>query len=128
MRNLKKNAGFTLIELVMFIIVTGILAAALLLALSMGLVKTPNQQQAIIATNTARQCMEWIVGQRRLNGYSTYTCGASTTPSFCTAPSGYTVSASFACTTISGDSNYDTVTVTVGGKGRATLKQLLASY
>jgi type II secretory pathway pseudopilin PulG len=124
---MKKQQGFTLIELIMFIIVTSILATTILLAFVTALNKTPVVLQNMIADQVAKQCMEWFVGQRRMNGYNSITCN-STTPTFCSAPSGYTISTSCNTTTISGDSNYETIAVTVSGLGNASLSYLMAVY
>src|SRR5436190_871857 len=110
-----KEAGFTLIELVMFIIISSLLAGTILTALTIVTRKTPTVHQQVIATQIAKQCMEWYVGQRKLNGYSSLTCPNTTPPSFCTTQTGYTVSVNVVCTTISSDANYKTITVTVSG-------------
>lgn len=125
--NNTKQQGFTLIELVMFIVVTGILATAILLSFVTAMSKTPIILQNTIAMQTARQCMDWFIGQRRMNGYSSITCN-STVPAFCTTPTGYTLTSSCSTTTLSGDSNYETITITVGGPGAATLNLLMAKY
>lgn len=119
--------GFTLIELIMFVVVTSILAATILVGFSNSLVKTPTLMQNMLAGQTARQCLEWFMGQRRTNGYTSFACN-TTVPSFCTAPTGYTVSVNVACTTINSDANYKTITVTVSGNGNAQLSTLVANY
>jgi len=125
---MRKENGFTLIELVIFIVVTSILASTLMLALVTALKSSPNVNKLMIATFTAEECMEWFIGQRRLNGFSSLTCPNTTVPSFCTAPSGYTLAVNISCTTINGDSNYKTITTTVSGSGNATLTLLIAGY
>lgn len=125
---MKKHNGFTLIELVIFIVVTGILASTILLSLSTGLTKAPNALKSTIATQTANQCMEWFIGQRKLIGYSAITCPSTTVPSFCTSPSGYTLAVNIVCTTINSDASYQTITVTVSGNGDAQLTTLIANY
>lgn len=123
-----KNKGFSLIELILFIVVTAILASTLLLAFNNVLVNSDTSRNQIVAQMTAQQCMEWFVGQRLSNGYSSIACPSTTVPSFCTAPSGYTISVNSACTTISSDANYKTITVTVSGNGDASLTTLIANY
>jgi VCBS repeat-containing protein len=126
---MKKHIGYSLIELILFIVVTGILATTILLALvNIGL-KTPIDRQQIIALENAQQCMEWYLGQRRLNGFSGITCSASpSTPTICALPSGYSFSNSITCTTLSSDTNYKLITVTVSGSGDASLTSLIADY
>jgi len=127
-RNDTKQSGFTLIEVVIFIVVTAILARTILLVFSNALVKTPNTLHNMIAAQTAKRCIEWYIGQRDLNGYSSFSCPSSSIPSFCTVPSGYSLSVNVACTTINSDANYQTITVTVSGTGNASLTTLVANY
>lgn len=126
---MNKYSGFTLIELVLFIVVTGILASTILLVLVNTALKTPIDRQQVIALENAQQCMEWYLGQRALNGYSSITCSASpSTPTICVLPSGYNFSNSITCTTLSSDPSYKLITVTVSGAGDATLTSLIADY
>ncbi len=124
---MKKYEGFTLIELIMFIVITSILASAILLSFVTVMSKTPLILQNTIASQTAQQCAEWFLGQRRVSGYSSFTCNA-TVPTFCTTPAGYTITSSCSTTTIAGDSNYETIAITVSGAGDAGLNLLLAKY
>ena len=114
---MKKQRGFTLVEIVTFIVVTGILASAVLTSLVYALKNTPTLHDNMVATRTAEQCMEWFIGQRRLNGYSSVSTGTSV-PSFCTAPTGYNApTVDVSALTISGDSNFKSITLQVTGKG-----------
>jgi len=127
---MKRKLGFTLIELVIFIVLTGIVWRTILMGFNIVGRYMPAQQQQIIATQTATQCMEWFLGQRYIKGFSSIPCPSVTTPSFCTAlvPVGYTISTMVAATTIGGDSNYKTVKVKVTGLGTAALSTLFADY
>jgi len=125
---MKTQQGFTFIEVIIFIMVTSLLGSVILLASTTMLQKAPIVQKNAIALQSAQQCMEWFVGQRSLNGYSGVSCPSTSVPSFCTAPSGYTVSVNVSCTTINSDANYKTVTITVSGVGDAVLSTLLANY
>jgi prepilin-type N-terminal cleavage/methylation domain-containing protein len=120
--------GFTLIELVVFIVITSLLASAILLSLVSSLQKTSTLHQQVVASQLAKQCMEWFIGQRRANGFTTLTCPSTPSPTMCTTLSGYTINNSITCTTLNGDSNFKTITVTVSGAGDATLTSLIASY
>lgn len=124
---MKKSSGFTLIEVLIFIVISSLLASAILIAFVTSLEKTPTVHQQLVASLTAKKCMEWFIGQNRMNGYSTLSCPSTPSPTMCSAPSGYSISSSISCTTISGDSNYKTITVTVSGLGDATLTTLIAS-
>lgn len=125
---MRKLDGFTLIEVIMFMVVVAILAATILLSVSTSLTKAPIVFEDMIATQTAKKCIEWFIGQRRLNGYTAISCPSSTVPSFCSAPTGFTVAVSITCTTINSDANYQTITVTVSDKGNAKLTTLIANY
>jgi type II secretory pathway pseudopilin PulG len=126
---MKNQQGFTLIELVLFIIVTGLLANTILLSIVTAGQKTPVAQQNNSAAQTARRCMEWFIGQRRLLGYSIFSCPSTSVPAFCAAPTGYTVAVNITCApTINSDSNYKTIAITVSGNGNATLTAIVADY
>ncbi len=128
---MKKQVGFTLIEVLLLIIVSSILAMTILLSLQTATKNMPNQLYNMTATQTAKLCLEWFVGQRRLqwgNGYLSVTCPSTAVPFTCVAPSGYTLSVDIACTTINSDANYKTITITVTGSGNATLSALIANY
>jgi type II secretory pathway pseudopilin PulG len=120
--------GFSYIELLVFIIVTSILMTVLLLASTTALRGAPAVQNQWVALETARGCMEWFVDQRRLNGYATITCPSTPSTSNCAVPSGFSASASVACTTWGGDSNYKTITVSVSGLSSASLSTQIGSY
>jgi type II secretory pathway pseudopilin PulG len=125
---MKKQHGFSFIELIIFIVVSGILATTILLSLTTVLLKAPILHQQMIANELAEQCMEWFIGQRKLLGFSQLTCPSNPTPTICSAPSGYTITNTVSCTTINGDSNYKTIVVNVSGAGDAVLTSLIADY
>jgi len=128
----KKLNGFTFIELIIFIIVTGILASTILLTFVGSLNNAPIILKNTIAAQTVKQCAEWYLGQRRLNGYTNLSgancAGTLSIPSFCSTPSGYTISGTCSQTTLSSDNQYETITLTVGGAGNAALTLLLGNY
>lgn len=129
---MKKHNGFTLIELVMFILITSILASSILLSYVGALGNSPTLLQNTIASQTVKQCAEWYLAQRRLNGYSNVSGAHCTNPltinGFCTKPAGYTLTGTCAPTTVRGDTNYETITLSVGGNGSASLSFLLGKY
>lgn len=125
--------GFSLIELVFFILITSILAKTILISMQTVLQDTPSVHYNLVASQLADQCMEGFIGQRRLLGYSYagLSCSASPSlPSVCSSPTGYTTSAAITCTQmLPGDSiPSKMVTVTVTGLGNVTLTTLLANY
>lgn len=130
---INNQRGFTLIELIIFIMVTSILAATLLLSAKTALLGIPPVHYEQMAIELADQCMEGFIGERRLLGYNNALLACSATPTLptvCTAPAGFTVSATITCTpTLAGDATTSkTVTVAVDGLGQATFSMLLASY
>lgn len=123
-----KNAGFTLIEILVFIVVTSLVMSTLLVAAITSMRNAPTTHQQWVAIQAAQQCMEWFLDQRRLNGYSSLTCPSTPSPSACSAPTGYTVSSSIACTTWNSDSNYKTITVSVTGLAQVSLSTQIGDY
>lgn len=129
---MKHYQGFTLIELILFIIITSLLASAILLTFVGSLGNSPSLLQNVIATETVKQCAEWYLGQRRLNGYSAVSGSNCTNPlainGFCTVPTGYTLTGTCSQTTVRSDTEYETVTLTVSGAGNATITLLFGKY
>jgi type II secretory pathway pseudopilin PulG len=123
---MKNELGFSLIELVIFIIIMALLAAAIAVV-GLPFLSAPTVHQDIFAKETAAQCMEWYLGQNYVNGYSSITCPSTTVPGFCTTPTGYTLSVNITCTTYNSDTNYKTIVVTVTGFGNASLSYMIAS-
>ena len=125
------NRGFTIIELVIFIVIMGIIGVTILASFSAVLQGVAVPRQKIVATQTATRCLEWYLEQRYLRGFNAaaLTCPSTATPSFCAVPSGYTISTNVSCTQLYGETgaNYKTITVTVGGLSDASLSVLVAS-
>tara|TARA_R110000868_G_scaffold290766_5_gene550932 strand:- start:204 stop:590 length:387 start_codon:yes stop_codon:yes gene_type:complete len=124
----KQPLGFTLIEVLVFIVVTSLVMSTLLLGAMTALRSAPTTHQQWVAMQTAQQCMEWFLDQRRLLGYSALTCPSTPSPTACTAPTGLSVSTSISCTTWNSDANYKTITVAVSGLASVTLTAQVGSY
>ena len=124
-----KSAGFTLIELVVFIVVISIAFTTLITSFQTLLQKSPVPNRLSTAIGLAQGRMDLILGQRYQQGFSSFVdpCTYASPPTICTALTDYTVTATIANTTINGDSNYKTITVIVSGLGNATLKTLVGS-
>ncbi|HVE44662.1 MAG TPA: type II secretion system protein [Gammaproteobacteria bacterium] len=116
-----KQLGFTLIELIVFIVVTSLLMSTFLLGGQVALRNAPVTHKQWIALQTARGCLEWFVDQFSLQGYTVLSCPSTPTPSACSAPSGYTVTTNISCTTWNSDTAYKTITVTVSGLASTSL-------
>ncbi len=125
---MNSQAGFTLIEIVVFIVITSILAATLLLTFTTSLQKAPQFIQNLTALESAKKCMEWFIGQRSLLGYNSIACPSSAVPGFCTTPSGYTLSVAISCASIGGDASYKIITVSMSGITTLTLTTMIADY
>ncbi len=121
-------AGFTLIEAIVFIVVVGIMMGSFVIGIRTIIINSPELNNQKVALETARGCLEWYLTQRLLNGYTVYACPSTPAPSNCTAPSGFSVSTNITCTTISGDSNYKTITVSVTGLSKASLTTMIGNY
>lgn len=122
---MRQQQGFTFLELVIFIVVIGILAANLLSAFNVFLQKQPSIQVTTVANSLAAQRMEIILGQKKVSGFSAYSdpCPG---PAICSVPTGFTVTSSIA-NNWNGDTNYNVITVNVTGKGTATLQTMVAN-
>ena len=136
-RHAGPQTGFSLIEVLAFIVIAGILGAALFTAFT-----TATRLQAsasdigAAAVQLAQERMELILGQRRTLGFAAFTattfdpCTAavpSTQPVCTVIPAGYTVGATLA-DNWGGDTNYKVITVAVTGPSMATLTALVANY
>ena len=119
---------FTLVEMVIFIVIIGIAISFILSAMDIVLKTSHTTQENATAVDVASRCLEWYWGQNEMNGYSSITCPSTSVPSFCSAPSGFTVAVNVACTTLYSEAsaNYKTITATVSGKGSGSLSLLLA--
>lgn len=124
----KSDHGFTLIEILVFIVVSSLLMTTILLSSFNGLRRAPTVHHQWVALQTARSCTEWFLNQRRLLGYATISCPSTSVPAACTAPAGYTVGVSVQCSTWNTDSNYKTITVNVTGLASASLSTAIGSY
>jgi len=122
-----KSLGFTIVEILVFIVITGLLMSTLFLGSSQALRASPNIHNQWVALQIARGCMEWFVGQRRVKGYNQYTCGSSPSTSLCPTRTGFTVSASVTCPTWNGDT-YKMITVSVSGLSSVSLATQFGNY
>jgi len=132
----KHMTGATLIELIMMIIITSILATGLLSVFNATLVGTTQGGQTSQATLLAVERMELILPQRQQLGFAGFTsstfdpCTSSpaSTQAACTSlPSGYTVTSSLQNDWL-GDSNYKVITVSISGTEATSLQALVANY
>lgn len=124
-----KQAGFTLIELIVFIVIISI-AASILFPIMMSLKYSGTLPDQTVAQQLARARMELILERRNMLGFQSTSdpCNDATPPaSGCAVPTDFAVSSSIA-TNWNGDTNYRVITVQVTGKAQATLTDLVANY
>ncbi|OGT96774.1 MAG: hypothetical protein A2298_04505 [Gammaproteobacteria bacterium RIFOXYB2_FULL_38_6] len=126
---MKANSGFTLIEVIIFVVVLGVVATGLLMSFGASLEASPEIQKNSIAVELAEQRMDLILGQRHGYGFASTADPCTAAPSLpaCQVPAGYTVSSSIA-NNWDGDTDYKVVTVTVSGSGTAQVQSLVANY
>ena len=122
------QAGVSLVEVVVFIVIVGVLAAGLFSVVSNTLRGTPQAGQTDSASEMAQQRMELILAQRRAVGFATFAdpCPAAGA-AMCNAPLGYSVTPNIV-NNWNGDANYQVITVTVTGPFTATATALVANY
>ena len=133
------QTGFSLIEVIAFIVIAGIIAAALAHTFAGAARGTANAAQITLGTQMAKERMELIFAQKRVLGFACFTddvngrrfdpcsaaaaagscpaTAASAHPS-CTVPANYSISATLdAATCNGGNAAYKCITVTVSGPG-----------
>jgi type II secretory pathway pseudopilin PulG len=107
--------GFTLIELVIFIVIAGVLIAGLGAVFSTTMQGGADPGRLTQATQIAQERMELILGRRRAAGFAAFTDPCPGSPLCVPAPAGYAVAANIVTGWIGnpGNPNYKVITVTV---------------
>lgn len=128
----QEKTGFSLIELIIFIVVLSIAVSAIFSAFSVALQKSPTANYQTTVIELAQGRMELILGQKRLKGFVSFTdpCPGASACTLPAALSAYSISASISATTIGGDSNYEIISVTATGpsNSKANVQTLVAGY
>lgn len=136
MTRVTKQRGFTLIELIVFIVVVSVLSTALTSAFVNALKDAPHAVAVSTVAELAQERMELILNQRRKMTFAAFTSAVfdpctSATPSTlapCTGvPTGFSVTSALQ-NNWSGDANYKVITVTVTRSGSFQLQTLVANY
>lgn len=136
---LQKSSGFTLVEVIIFIVGLAILAGVILLPLVISLRSSNTGFSTLKALNVAAGRMELIRMQARSAGFANTAdlCAGVSPPAVCAAstPSGYTVTSVIGAAPAPNNdtSQYKQVTVTaVGnssvGNGYAQLISIISNY
>lgn len=118
--------GFTLIELIIFIVIVSIMGVALISAFSASTRGAPDAGLITQATQIAQERMELVMAQRRAVAFAAF-ADPCPGPAACVPPAGYNV-AVFIAPSWNGDANYKQVTVSVSGLATATATSIVANY
>lgn len=124
-------AGFSLIEVVVFIVVLGVLLAGLVAAFSSPLRSSTRAGELDLVAELAQQRMELILAQRRAAGFAPLAdpCVPGPGPAVCVPPPGYSVASSIAAGWGGDPSNFKVVTVSVTGPSTtASSAALVGNY
>ncbi|MBL7480969.1 type II secretion system protein [Legionella bononiensis] len=123
--------GFTLIELIAFVVLIGIIAGGLLVGLNESLSRANTPTSITQASFLANARMQIILMNRSINGYTTLSDPCTTSPglAICTPLSTYAAANNFTVSTpiISG-TNPKIITITVSGAGDAIIKAYVYNY
>jgi MSHA pilin protein MshD len=128
----RRQLGVTLIELVAFIVIVGVVVAGLMAGFSSTVRSAATPQEMTQGLQLAQGRLELIFARKQVLGFAGFT-GATFDPcappagaqQACLAPAGYTVTTSLA-TDWGGDTNYKVVTVQVTGLQGGQLAELTA--
>lgn len=125
------QAGYTLIELVIVIVVLGITVTGLFMALSTSLLGTATVANQDTALTLAQSRMALIMGQFEASGFAGVMDPCQATPSlpvcaYSTA-TGYTVTSTIT-DNWQGNANEKLIAVDVTGAGSASLENLVTNY
>ena len=122
-----KQQGFTLIELVAFIVVIGIIAGGLLVGMNQALKSTKSPTGIAQASYLANARMQIILMNRAFNGYATLSdpCPAA---ALCAPLTAYATANNFTVTSIISGTNPKIITISVTGAGDATIKAYTYNY
>jgi len=130
------QAGYSLIEVLIFIVIMGIVGSALFSGFTTALLGSTTSDSGAVPMQLAEERMELILAQKAVLGFAAFTASsfdpctatpASNQPVCTTIPTGYSVNSTLA-TNWGGDNNYKVITVSVTGSGQATLTALVANY
>jgi type II secretory pathway pseudopilin PulG len=130
-RQARAAHGFSLIEAIVFIVVIGLMAAALAVSFAGPLRGSPRAGELDLLAELTQQRMELILAQRRAAGFAAFAdpCVPGPGPAACTAPAGYTVTSSIATGWGGDPASYKVVTVSaVGPALTASTSALVANY
>lgn len=128
----KQMQGFSLIELVIFIVVMGLALSSIFLAFTTALQKSVTVNPQTTANELATMRMNIILGQKHITGFSAFTdiCPAASVCAVNPAITGYSTTSTITTYTVGSDSNYKLITVTTTGpqNAKAVLTTVVGAY
>ena len=130
-RGPRRSRGFSLIEAIVFIVVIGLMAAALAVSFAGPLRGSPRAGELDRMAELTQQRMELILAQRRAAGFAAFAdpCVPGPGPAACTAPAGYTVTSSIATGWGGDPASYKVITVSVVAPGSSiSTSALVGNY
>jgi type II secretory pathway pseudopilin PulG len=128
---LKREQGYSLVELVIFIVIIGIVSLSLMIGLNTAVLYSGQPRGIAQASYLANARMQIILMSRAINGYSSLSDPCTTTPSLaiCTPLTTYASTNGFTVSTpsISG-ADPKVITVRVSGAYSATVSASVYNY
>lgn len=125
------QAGVTLVELIVFIVVVALLATGLIAAFTSSMKATPPSGDVSQALQLAQERMELILAYKKSKGFTAMLdpCTLATPPAQCTFfPSGFNVPPATIINNWNGSTEYKVITVNVTGPQTIAVTALVASY
>ena len=110
------QAGLTLLEMILFIVVLGVAGVILLTTLSSPLTGAGTQTEAVTATQVAQARMEVVLGQKRRQGFpGSDPCDGDPSLAICQLPGGWTANTGFEDWGGEDPEDYQVIVVTAQG-------------
>lgn len=111
----RRQRGITLMEMIIFIVILGLLAAAVITAFTNPLSGAGSQERAVFITQLAQERLEVVLGQKRREGFpGSDPCASGAALATCSVPAGFSINTSFGAWSVDPDTdNYRVITVTV---------------
>jgi prepilin-type N-terminal cleavage/methylation domain-containing protein len=126
---MNKTRGFTLVEIIIFIVIIGIITSALASAFQVTLGNQSSVSYQNKAVEISQQRMDIIMENKVSNGFSSFSdpCTGGSPPAVCSTDNNYTV-ASAITTGFNGDNNLKVITITVSGQANVVLTGMVGNY
>lgn len=125
--SVKGTRGFSLVELIIFIVVIGLASALIAPVVQTAKLGTGNIDQ-LKGVQLARARLEMILNDERDNGFDQFIdpCAVPSPPTICNLPSGYNIATPTISTGWQSNNHYKVITVALSGKATITLMSLVS--